>query len=622
MIFALAGHVDHGKTSLIRALTGIDPDRLPEERRRGMTIDLGFAYTRLPTGERVGFVDVPGHERFLSNMLAGVLVTEHALLVVAADDGPMPQTREHLDILRLTGVPRLLAVVTKADRVDTARLDSAVAAVQVLLAHAGYPTAPVLVVSARTGAGVPALRDMLAEELRAAPAPDAKGGFRLAIDRSFVLPGIGLVVTGAVAAGSVRAGESLLLTPPRLGVRVRGIHVSSAPASRAVAGDRCALAIAGPRLERARIRRGDWLVDPRLHAPTGRIDAVLRATEERGVRHGGQARLHVGADEVPARVLTPAARDLEPGAEGFVHLVLARPVAALHGDRLVLRDAASGRVSAGGHVIDPFPPERRRSAPARLARLAAQAEPEASRALAGLLASEGAVDLRRFALARNLDGIPVPGSGAVVAGTVAFSAATREELRARLLDTLAAWHRIHPDMAGPNKPVLLARTGQGALTVAAAILDELLAEGAVHREGAALRLPDHRPALGADDEAIWPRLHELLDTPTLRPPRIRELAETLEVPLEVLDAALLRLERFGCVQRVAANRVFLPATVDRLAAAARALAADPPEHAFTSAAYNARTGIGRNLSIQVLEYLDRAGVTRRVGDMRCAAEAA
>ncbi len=619
MIVALAGHVDHGKTALIRALTGTDTDRLPEERRRGMTIDLGFAYGTLPDGTPVGFVDVPGHERFIANMLAGVLAVRLALLVVAADDGVMPQTREHLDVLRLTGVPRLIAAVTKSDRVEPARVEAVKGSVRSLLADAGYEDAPVLAVSSQTGDGLPGLTGVLSRELRSMPAATEAGGFRLAIDRGFLLTGVGLVVTGIVAAGAVETGETLMLTPPRLGVRVRGLHVGHVPASRAVAGDRCALVIAGARLERARVRRGDWLVDPRLHVPTSRIDALVRTVAARGLRHGRPAHAHLGASDVLARVLTPGAADVEAGAEGFVHLLLDRPVAALHGDRLVLRDADAGRVVAGGRVIDPFPPPRRVAAAARLARLTAQAHADPSVALARLLEAEGAVDLRRFALARNLARI-APSTGIVV-GDVALSEATQAELRARLLRRLAEHHAAHPDLAGPNKPVLLAYAGT-APAIAEAVLSGLLSEGAVRRDGAALRLATHIATLGAEDQALWVRLVPLLDQPSLRPPRVRELAEVLRMPLETLDPALARLERFGRLHRIAPNRVFLPETVDRLAAVARDLAAQPPEHAFTAATYNASTGIGRNLTIQVLEFLDRIGVTRRLGELRCAADAA
>ncbi len=294
-----------------------------------------------------------------------------------------------------------------------------------------------------------------------------------------------------------------------------------------------------------------------------------------------------------------------------MHLILNRPVAALHGDRLVLRDEA-GRVAAGGHVIDPFPPERRQTSAARTARLRAQSEADPARALAALLAAEGAVDLRRFALARNLAQAP---AAARVIGDVALSEETHAALRIRLLATLAGWHAAQPDMVGPNKPVLLARAGADA-AIAAAVLGELLAERLLVQEGAALRLPGHRPVLGEADEALWPALRALLEAP-LRPPRIRELAAALEMELEALEAALVRLERFGRLQRVAPNRVFLPETIERLIDAARALAAEPPEHAFTAAEFNARTGIGRNLVIQVLEYLDRAGITRREGNLRC-----
>ncbi len=282
MIVALAGHVDHGKTALIRALTGTDPDRLPEEKRRGMTIDLGFAYGVLPDGRRIGFVDVPGHERLLANMLAGVLAIRHALLVVAADDGLMPQTREHLDILRLTSVPQVIAAVTKTDRVDADRLAAVLAEVRALLAET-YPRAPILPVCAPTGAGCAALLAALAA--LDAPMP-ADGGVRIAIDRAFVLAGAGLVVTGMVAAGAVEPGAALILTPSRLGARVRALQVANAPAHRAVAGDRCALSITGPRLERGRVRRGDWLVAPALHAPTARLDALLRPARRSATARG------------------------------------------------------------------------------------------------------------------------------------------------------------------------------------------------------------------------------------------------------------------------------------------------------------------------------------------------
>ncbi|HET6183005.1 MAG TPA: selenocysteine-specific translation elongation factor [Acetobacteraceae bacterium] len=617
MIIALAGHVDHGKTTLVRALTGTDTDRLPEERRRGMTIELGFAYARQPDGVLLGFVDVPGHERFFGTALAGILNAAAGLLVVAADDGPMPQTIEHLEVLRLVGVPRLVAAVTKTDRVAPERVAEVTEAVRALLAQAGYRRAPILPVAPLGGGGIAELRAVLA----ALPAPALAGsGFRLQIDRAFVLSGIGLVVTGTVAAGRVRPGESLLLSPARLAARVRSIQIAGAAAEQAAAGERAALAIAGPRLERARIGRGDWLVVPALHAPTERID--VRLTAAHPLRHAGDVLVHLGAAETPGRVLLAGGADLAAGETGFARLLLRRPVGALHSDRLILRAVATGRLAAGGVVIDPFPPARREGPPARRARQEAQAEADPSAALASLLRAQGAVDLALFARARNLDPAQAAalaaGAGALVRGSAVLSAAARAALRARLLDGLARAHRDQPARLGPPRAALLARGGLGyPAPVAEAVLAELLDEGAVIAEGAALRLPGHRPILAAEDEAAWGRVRPLLEAAGLRPPRVRELAEALGLDPAVADALLTRLERFGLLVRVAPNRLFLPETVAALAAHAAALADAGPEGTFAAAAFNARTGIGRNLTIQVLEFLDRQGVTRRLGEVRC-----
>jgi selenocysteine-specific elongation factor len=614
MIVGLAGHVDHGKTSLIRALTGVDTDRLPEERARGMTIDLGFAYTARPDGRVVGFVDVPGHERFLSNMLAGVLAMDRVLLVVAADDGPMPQTLEHLEVMRLVGVAGLAVAVSKTDRVPASRTEEVASAVAALAARAGY-AAEVHRVSSATGEGVDGLWRWI--DAAVPVARSVEGGFRLSIDRSFVLPGVGPVVTGTVAAGTVRAGDMLLLSPARLSARVRSLRVQDRPAELAREGDRCALAISGARIERARLRRGDWLVAPGLHAPTERIDARVHLADGRGLRHGGMVHAHLGAAAMPARL---SVWDADAGEGVFVRLQFARPAPALHGDRLVLRDDATGRVVAGGHVVDPFPPARRRPRPHRMVELAAMAAPEPGAALSGLVAANGWADLAAFARARNrdptgLEGL-VPSIGATLLGPAArrivVSEAAREAVRARMLAALARHHTAHPDTGGAARAVVLAAAATEP-AIAEPLLGELLAEGAVVTQGLVLRLPDHRARLSAEDEAAWTGVAALLGGAGLRPPRVREVAEALVVEPEVAEALLERCERFGRVLRVAPNRFFLPATVAALAREAAALA--EPD-GFTAADFNRRTGLGRNVAIEVLEFLDRIGITRRTGELR------
>ena len=617
MIVALAGHVDHGKTALIQALTGIDADRLPEEKRRGMTIDLGFAHRRLPSGATIGFVDVPGHERFLSNMLAGVLSIDTVLLVVAADDGPMPQTREHLAVLSLTGVTRLAAVLTKIDRVDATRLHAARAELRTTLDRAGFEGTPILEASSITGAGIPAVLAHIEAERAAFQARDASGRFRLAIDRAFNPTGTGLVVTGTVAAGTVSVGDRLLVSPSRLAARVRGIQVHHEPAVSARAGDRCALAISGPRLERARLKRGDWLIDPDVHAPTPRVAVSIRATWERVPKHAARVHVHLGAADITGRLLLRKAADLEPGEAGFATIALDRPGAALYGDRVILRDASTGRVVAGGQVIDPFPPEHRRRRDLRDASLAAHAIADPSASFRALLAAEGWADLSAFILARNLPQAFAPDvpEGVIRVGQVFVSNETKDRIAQGLGQTLAEAHAAHPDRMGLGQAELSRSATPVPVPIVEAVLALEQARGAVVREGLVWRLPGHRPALGPLDAAAWPRIAAALEAAGLRAPRVRELAVEMGLEPAAMEAMLTRLERFGLLARVAPNRFFAPETLTAFAAIARDLAAGE-EGGFTAAEFNKRSGIGRNLTIELLEFMDRIGFTRRTGDLR------
>ena len=603
MIVGLAGHVDHGKTSLIRALTGVDTDRLPEERARGMTIDLGFAYGERPDGRVVGFVDVPGHERFLANMLAGVLAMDRVLLVVAADDGVMPQTVEHLEVLRLVGVPGLAIALTKIDRVAPERAAAVAAEVTGLVARAGY-AAPVHLVSSVTGQGVEAIWQW--SDAAPTVARATEGGCRLSIDRRFVLPGIGTVVTGTVAAGEIRVGDGVMVSPARLAARVRSLRVQDRAAERAWVGDRCALALSGPRVERARLRRGDWLVAPHLHAPSEVIDARIRLAEGGRLRHGGAVHVHHGAASYPARL-----RVWDEG-EGFVRLQLARAAAVLHGDRLVLRDDGTGRVMAGGHVVDPFPPVRRRSRAVRVGELSVLAVADPHRALAAVMEHHGWVDVAGFALARNFDAGKLAAGLTLVGRRIAVSEGTRAAVRGRVCAALGRYHCEHGDELGPARAVLLSAAGTEAV-IAEAMLSELLAEGVVVAQGLVLRLADHAPQLAVADLAAWPRVMALLEAGGLRSVRVREVAEALGVEPGAAAALLVRFERFGRVVRVAVNRFFLPATVTALAQAAVVLG---EADGFSAADFNRHTGIGRNVAIEVLEFLDGIGVTRRTGELR------
>jgi selenocysteine-specific elongation factor len=631
MILATAGHIDHGKTALVRALTGVDADRLPEEKRRGLTIDLGFAYTTLPDGAELGFVDVPGHERFLPNMLAGVLSIDRVLLIVAADDGPRPQTLEHLDVLELIGIAQVTAVMTKIDRVPAERLVAAEAEIADLLAEAGYGDSPIFPVSSVTGEGIPALAGHLRDGARAAAearaARPASGRFRLAIDRAFSLPGIGLVVTGTAASGEVAVGDRVWLSPRGVELRVRGVHAHNRPVESAREGERCAINLAGSVPEGAEPGRGDWVIDPALHKPVSRIDLAVTVSRAAPapLRDGLPVHFHLGTEDIVARLAVLGARSIAPGEAGFVQVDFERPIGALWGDRVIIRDHGALRTLAGGRVLDPGPPRRGRSRPERLAALEAIAEPDAGDALERLIEVAGIVALAPFALARNVPqgeiadlalagGFQLVGAGAAA---IALGSAHLARLGDSVVAALAEWHRAQPGMLGPARGALFARLrGQAPDAALDAALAALVSEGRVVRDGAVLRLPEHEPRLSREDERLWERVRPLLAAGELRAPRVRELAGALGLEPDPLTRFLKRVERFGRVAPVAPNRFFLPETINRLADLAAALAEESPERSFTAAAFKDRSGIGRNLTIEVLEYLDRIGVTRRVGEAR------
>ena len=369
MIVATAGHVDHGKTALVRALTGVDTDRLPEEKKRGLTIDLGFAYRPLDGDHVLGFVDVPGHERFVRNMLAGVGSIDLALVVVAADDGVMPQTREHTAILDLLGVAECIAVVSKVDKVDAARAEEVSAEIDALLSTTRMRGADIHQVSALSGAGVETLADALRERALGLAARAANGRFRLCVDRAFMLRGTGLVVTGTVHAGVAHRGERLIVTPTGHEARIRGIHAQDRPAEQARAGQRCALNLSGRDIESGAVTRGDWIVDRALHVPTDRIDVRLQvlSDEARALRHWTPVHVHLAASHSTARVAVLETGSIAPGDGGRVQIVLDHPQHALAGDRIVIRDQSATRTMGGGTVIDPYSPRRGRARPSRLA---------------------------------------------------------------------------------------------------------------------------------------------------------------------------------------------------------------------------------------------------------------
>jgi selenocysteine-specific elongation factor len=447
------------------------------------------------------------------------------------------------------------------------------------------------------------------------------------IDRAFTLPGIGLVVTGTIAAGTVAQGDRLVLSPRGAPVRVRGLHGHNRPIEAAAAGERCAINLAGSFPEGGEPRRGDWILAAERHAPTARLDLSLCVSRyaEAPLRDGLPIHLHLGTTDTVGRAAVLGSREIAPGESGFVQLDLEHSLGALCGDRAVLRDHAARRTLAGGRVVDPFAPRRGRRHPTRLAVLDALAATDPAQVLARLLAVQGVVDLAQFALARNL--APSELDPLIEAGKflrvgpprapVAVTSARLAALGDKIIDALGAWHQAQPDALGPSRPALITQLRGTAPEVALdAALAELAGAGRVVRQGPRWRLPEHQPRLTRSDERLWDRIRPLLADADLRAPRIRELAVALGLEPEAIERFLKRAERLGRVARVADNRFFLPETLARLAEIARELADSSAEGSFTAAAFKDRCGVGRNLTIQILEYFDKMGATRRTGDTR------
>ena len=615
MIIGTAGHVDHGKTALVKALTGVDADRLPEEKRRGITLDLGYAYT----GD-LGFVDVPGHERLVHTMLAGAGAIDAALLVVAADDGVMPQTREHAQILDLLGIGRGVIAVTKID-VAAERVPAVVAEIRAFLAGTALQDAPIQPVSALTGAGIPELHALL-RALDAAPR-DGDAYPRLAVDRVFTLTGAGLVVTGTLVSGRIAVEDRLVLSPGGHELRVRGLHAQNHPAAMAFAGQRVALNIVGARLSKDVVARGDWVLHPDIDAPTAALDASIRLLPGApALRADTRVHVHLAAAHVTGRLAPLDRPHLASEGSGLARLTLDRPIGALAGDRLVLRDAGATRTIGGGGVVDPFPPRRGRASETRLAQLDALREADPVTALRALLGQPpGWIVFPVFARARNLppdrQASVLGGAPAIRVGELALAPASLAALRADIVRRLAEHHAAAPDQPGLQPEHLrLALPGRLPPPAFRAVLETVLRRGDVEQDGPWLRLPTHRATLSPQDERTWQQVHRLLAAERFRPPRTRDLAHLLSLPEPAMRAMLKRLQRMGRLIEVAHDHFFLRETVAEMVGIAATLAEADPRGIVTAAQFRDALDNGRKVAIHILEFFDRSGITRRSGDER------
>jgi selenocysteine-specific elongation factor len=629
IIIGTAGHIDHGKTALVRALTGVDADRLPEEKRRGITIDIGFA--DLDLGDvRIGFVDVPGHERFVKNMLAGAHGIDVVALVIAADESVMPQTREHFDICRLLGVGQGLIVITKKDLVEEDLLQLVSAEAQELVAGSFLEDAPIIAVSSRTGDGIEALKTALLAAGQQAPSRSADFIMRLPIDRAFTMRGFGAVVTGTLIAGEISEGEELEILPQGKRVRVRGLQVHGAPVARAVAGQRTAINLGG--VEAAEIERGMTLTLPGRLRPTQIIDAQIQmlADAPRALRSRQRVRVHLGAGEVFARVrVLEDGGEIKPGRNGFAQLRFESPVVGVLGDRFILRSYSPSRTIGGGKILDAFALKHRsKEVSAVRDRLSALSSGDRATQLSSFVAN--ASGLRRADIAAwtawrdeviEAAAKDALGGGAIVdAEGVLISRAKVDGLKRAVLEAVAAHHKREPLSRGFGKEILRERHfAHAPAEIFRTVLNQLESAGALVSEKDIVRVRAHTRELSNADAQLREALEKAYRDAALAPPSMAEAFAVAGISAAAQPHGRKILQLLidsGVLVRVAGEMFFHRSALDDLTRKLRAHAVRASEPSIDVAAFKELAGISRKYAIPLLEYLDRQRVTRREGDRR------
>lgn len=632
IIVGTAGHIDHGKTSLVRALTGIDADRLPEEKQRGITIDLGFA--DLDLGDvHVGFVDVPGHERFVKNMLAGAHGIDAVALVIAADEGVMPQTREHFDIARLLAVGSGLVVITKTDAVDEELLWLVRAEAEELVANSFLEGAPMIATSARTGAGLDELKVKLREIAEVLPQRSNKTIARLPIDRAFTMRGFGAVVTGTLVADEIAEGSEMELLPAGLRVRVRGLQVHGKSVGRVHAGQRTAANLSG--VEAAGIERGMVLVPAGRLGSTQIIDAQVEVlpSAARPLRSRSRLRVHIGTAEVLARVaVLEESGEIGAGANGLAQLRLEAPVVTLPGDRFILRSYSPQHTIAGGVVLDPLAVKHRgRERSEARTRLAALPEADAAEQLAIFVETVGETGLRRADAARRTGwrdtvleraAAEAVSRGAVVeAENVYLSKASFDRLLRAAVAEVGAHHRREPLARGLGRETLRERVfAYAAPEVFPFVLARAEAAGMLVSERDVVRASTHTVELSTADAEMKQRLEQVYREAGLEAPTFDEALTRLsgkQTQREHARKLLQLLINEGVLVRVREDSFFHRAALDQLVEKLHEYAArHQPERAIDVSTFKDLAGISRKYAIPLLEYLDRERITRRAGDLR------
>jgi selenocysteine-specific elongation factor len=626
-IIGTAGHIDHGKTSLIKALTGQDTDRLKEEKERGISIDLGFARFELPDGTSAGVVDVPGHERFIKNMLAGAHGIDLVLFTVAADDGVMPQTEEHLDIVHLLGVKSALFAITKADLVPAARIAEIEEEIDILTLGTALENSPKTAVSSVTGQGIAELKELIAQLLRRIEKPAPGGYFRLPVDRAFVLQGHGVVVTGTALSGEIKTGEQVRCLPGDHSFRVRSLQVHGKPVDSAGWGQRVAMNLTGP--ERSDIARGHVICHEKISLTTDRFDAYVevRPAARKGIKNHQRVRVHLGTAERLGKIaILGEAANIEPKQSSYCQITLTEPLLALRTDHFILRDETARRTVAGGLVVNPWAKRHKRGEGELQNRLTALHRGELAELTAAFVEDNEAfalpmdsiyqfLNLREDAIPGGIDGMKSLRAIRAEGEKLYTTELKWRRLGERILAQIKEFHAGHPLVPGMDMEELRGKLGYDLAPKFFRVVVDLLAQAkTLSREENLVRLANHQVKLGGEEKILMDRIRKILGADPMAPPDLKEIEKQAGVTRSRLNELLRILEREGSVVRVTSDMYFLTGAIERLRTLLIQHLVDKGE--MPASAFRDLIGSSRKYIIPLLEYFDRDGLTVRIGDLR------
>lgn len=634
MIVATAGHVDHGKTSLIRHLTGVDTDRLEEEKRRGLSINLGYAYLPVDAGLPIGFIDVPGHQRFINTMISGISGIDLGMLVVAADDGVMPQTQEHLDVLSILGVRRLLLVVSKVDRATQERVDDVVSAATGLLQAYEFEQLGTFPIDNISGDGIAPIGHFLTTHAQTLQTRASDGAFRLCVDRAFTVKGAGLVVTGTTSAGVVSEGDTLNHFPSGREVKVRSLRVHDAQTHSALSGQRCAINVAGG-LSLDEVSRGDWLLSPDCSDASATIDCdvALLPNAPFALKHLSPVKIHIGAQRIAGRLALPHLhgledkKRLEPSDTQQAQLRLDEAVPTYTRQHFVIRDHAEEVTLGGGVVLDPSARLRRKTEPLTLQRLDALRTSDSVAGVKALVDAAGWAELTSFCKARNTtveEANKLQEKIRAIAGitilehqsqTFAAEDNLLSDIKARLQLALRQWHADNPKARGLKASALTAAWQPVyELPLLTSVLKQSLQESALTLSEGYLSLKDFKPAKASEDEKVWAAYTQFLKQRDIQIPLLSETTEQTKFPLEKLRKAAAGAVREHSAFKVSERRFALPQHLLKLSEGVLKLSNTGDE--ISVIALKQEWGLGRNLVVEIVEFFDTVRFTARRGNAR------